>query len=408
MTIIIPGSKSITNRALLLAALANDTSTLTDILLSDDTLAFIQALRQLGVNINLDGTTAIIEGCSGKFPNQTATIQCEDAGTAARFLTAACANSEGNYTLDGSERLRQRPLKTLINTLKNQGAEFGSASLPFTVTGHKLQGGNISIDASESSQFISALLMIAPLMQHDITLHLEQPMRDTYIDMTIAMMKSFGVDVTKSDLCYHIKTGQHYQAQRYCIEPDLSTASYFFAKAANLGSTPYNKNSFKLTNVDPKNCLQGDIKFIDDLQAMGCAIEHGENFVRVSNTHSLQGITVDMNDHSDTFMTLACVAVFATSPTTITNIGHTRLQESDRLAAVCDNLQRCGIQTDSDDDWVRIYPGTPVDAELDSFHDHRIAMAFSLLRLVNPNITIRNKDCVSKTCPEFFEIFGVG
>jgi 3-phosphoshikimate 1-carboxyvinyltransferase len=402
-TIEIPGSKSITNRALLLAALAKGRSTLSGVLFSDDTLVFLNALKVLGVKltISVENKTVIIEGIDGKFPQKEAEINCGDAGTAARFLLAVCAMNAGEFNFDGSTRLRDRPLLDLIKILKQQGAVFSpEKNMPFTIKGSTdLLGGDIFVPGDESSQFLSALLMISPYLKSDVALTTSHVISRPYIDMTCSMMKTFGVCVNSQENTWRIRTPQHYQSQHYLIEPDLSTASYFFAAAALTGG------KIKIPNISRKKCLQGDIAFLSVLELMGSIIEEEANAIILQGPKKLKGVEcINMGDISDTFITLACLAPFADSPTTITHIAHTRFQESDRIEAVSKNLIHLGIYVESGKDFIRIYPGVIQAGVVETYSDHRIAMAFSLIGLKVLGITIKNIECVSKTCPDFIRM----
>lgn len=400
--ITIPGSKSITNRALLLAALAKGTSHLSGMLFSDDTFAFINALTNLGIHLTYDSekNTAEVHGCAGRFPNQYANIDCKDAGTAARFLVAACANSPGKFSFDGSPRLRARPLSALLEVLAAQGASYSNNSclhMPFTLQGtHGIKGGKIFIPGHQSSQFLSALLMIAPYAKKEVWLQTHDLVSRPYINLTCRMMREFGVTVEQKGVSdFYIPTSQCYQAQNYQIEPDLSTASYFFAAAA------ITAGKITIPNIDRNHCKQGDIGFLTILENMGCTVESHDGNTTVIGTKPLNGITVDMNDISDTFMTLACLAPFANSPTTIHNIAHTRLQESDRIQSVANNLSQMGVPVSYGEDFITITPSKPKPTLIESYNDHRIAMAFSLIGLVVPGVVINGMECVAKTCPEF-------
>ena len=402
--ITLPGSKSMTNRALLLAALADGVSEISGILLSEDTRAFLDALRHLGIIIQLDEAnhSCIIGGGSGRFPKKEASIWCADAGTAARFLLAAAASMPGIYHFDGSEQLRKRPIAPLLKTLCMQGARIlseNTSHMPFTLQGVPgLQGGDIDIDASKSGQFISALLMAAPFAQTPMTITAHDLVSHPFIDMTCAMMAQFGVLVRRlHHLKFHIPTPQRYVARDYTIEPDLTTASYFFAAAA------VTNGSITLPLINRHTTLQGDIKFLQLLEKMGCSVSQTETELTVKGTDTLEGISVDMNDCSDTFMTLAAIAPFAKTPTRITHIAHTRAQESDRISVMKQQLEKIGIKAEEGEDWIRIYPGTPQIGVIDSHHDHRIAMSFSLIGLKVPGIEIDHAECVAKTCPDFFE-----
>ena len=405
-TVNIPGSKSITNRALLLAALADGVSEISSILISDDTNACIDALRQLGVMIQYDPTAkvCIVGGCSGRFPKNEASIHCHDAGTVARFLLAACAASQGKYFFDASQRLRERPISPLLNALQIQGVTVEpdhAAQMPFTILGHGgLSGGEIEIDGSQSGQFASALLMIAPFAQTQVVLKTAHLVSRSYIDLTCAMMAEFGVQVKKfHQERYVVPVPQMYTARDYVVEPDFSTASYFFAAAAVTDGT------VTIQPVDIQSSKQGDVCFLKILTRMGCDVTENSSGITVKGTKELEGVSVDMRNGSDTFMTLAAIAPFAKTPTTITNIGHTRWQESNRISVMCEQLQKLKVNVEEGNDWIRIYPGQPVAGVIDAHNDHRIAMAFSVIGL-RVGVEIEGAECVAKTCPEFFEMWG--
>jgi 3-phosphoshikimate 1-carboxyvinyltransferase len=402
----IPGSKSITNRALLLAALADGVSELFGILLSDDTRAFMEALRQLGIAIRVNETdrSCIVAGGQGQFPKKRATIWCAEAGTVARFLLAACAASPGTFTLDGAARLRERPILPLLQALRAQGAQVqpeNAERMPLTITCYDgLAGGDVDIDSSASSQFISALLMIAPFAKSPVTLNSEQVVRTPYVKMTCTMMAEFGVMVRRlHGARYMVPVLQRYQACDYQVEPDLSTASYFFAAAAVTGGR------VTMQPIDREHAKQGDVKFLEVLEKMGCHVQSEATGLSVQGPAVLQGVSVDLRHFSDTFMTLAALAVFATTPTTITNIGHTRLQESDRITVMRKNLEILGVKVEEGSDWIKVYPGSPVAGVIDSHRDHRIAMAFAIIGLRVPGIEIDGAECVAKTCPDFFAMW---
>ncbi len=404
--VIIPGSKSITNRALLLAALAEGVSELFDVLISTDTLAFMQALRNLGIVVQTDVAerTCIIAGCAGHFPKQQAAVWCEDAGTVARFLTAACAASSGSYDFDGSKRLRERPIFALLKTLCAQGARVfpdHAHQMPFTLTGADgLNGGTIQIDSHETSQFLSALLMIAPFAKHEVILKTPASVRHTYVDMTCEIMADFGVLVRRMrNGRYSVPAPQRYGARDYVIEPDLSTASYFFAAAAVTGG------HITIQPISRTGSKQGDVEFLSVLEKMGCQVEESVLGLSVHGPDMLKGISVNMMHFSDTFMTLAALAPFANSPTTITNIGHTRLQESNRITAMREGLESLGVKVEEGPDWLRVYPGSPRAGVINSHRDHRIAMAFSIIGLKVPGVEIDDSECVAKTCPDFFALW---
>lgn len=402
----VPGSKSITNRAILLAALANRVSEISEILISDDTKALIEALRQLGIVIMLDekARLCIVEGCGGVISKAESTVWCAEAGTVARFLPPVCAASPSVVHFDGGERLRERPLKELLAILRTQGATFEPAvceRMPFTMTGVPgLRGGDITVDAQATGQYVSGLLMAAPLANEAVRIKASQLVSKPYVQMTCAMMAEFGVQVQcLADDVFAVAASQRYQSRDYIVEPDLSTASYFFAAAAVTGG------QVTVQGVSRKQTLQGDVAFLSVLEAMGCCVQDGVDGVTVIGSDSLRGVTVDMRDYSDTFMTLAALAPFASSPTTITNIKHTRSQESDRITAVSEGLSRLDVKVEASESGLTIYPGMPKGGMVDSYQDHRIAMAFAIIGLRVSGVEIEGADCVSKTCPEFFTLW---
>ncbi|MES2216860.1 MAG: 3-phosphoshikimate 1-carboxyvinyltransferase [Pseudomonadota bacterium] len=396
----LPGSKSITNRALLLAALAKGKSTLSGMLFSDDTRVFAAALRQLGVAIEFDESTRMAEitGCQGKFPKVQSKVWCGDAGTAARFLVPACAAAGGTYHFDGSVQLRKRPLAPLLASLTQQGAVVSAGQLPLTMdSAGNLSGGVLTVDGRQSSQFTSGLLLAAPFFKNALTLNTSDVVSAPYVVMTGAMMREFGADVTWVDEeCIRVGVESQYAGRHYTVEPDWSTASYFFAAAAVTGG------SIRIDNMQ-RQSLQGDSQFLTVLEQMGCVVTENPHSLQVQGPAVLKGVSVNMRDFSDTFMTLAALACFADSPTTITHIGHTRLQESDRIMAMGKNLQKLGVQVEEGGDWLRIFPGVPRAGVVDSFGDHRIAMACALIGLRVSGIEINDASCVAKTCPDFFE-----
>lgn len=378
----LPGSKSITNRALIMAALCQEPSQLNGLLESDDTLACRNAVKQLT--------------CSSEKK-----IHCHDAGTVTRFLLPVCAGMGGTYRFEGSHRLRERPIKPLLDTLRQQGITFEflvtENQMPFVMHSFGLTGGKITIDIQDSSQFLSGLCIAAPLSQKGFLFQSSHSIyQKPYILMTLNLMKKFGVEAIIHDEFTVEILPSTYQATQLTIEPDASTASYFFAAAAITQST------IEIEGLTHES-LQGDIKFLAVLEKMGCQITYHSTSITVTGPEQLSAIhAINMNQFSDTFMTLSIIAPFLPAPTTIFGIQHTRLQESDRIAAVRDGLHRIGIRTESTLDSLTIFPGIPQGAKIHSYHDHRIAMAFSILGLKISDIRIESHSCVSKTCPDFF------
>jgi 3-phosphoshikimate 1-carboxyvinyltransferase len=402
----VPGSKSVTNRALLLAGLAAGPSVLRGALEADDTLAFAAGLRNLGVAVERCGDDVLVDGAGGPFTDAEADVFCAEAGTAARFLVAAAAAGEGAYRFDAAPQLRRRPLAILLDALRAQGAYTEPADaggLPFTLLAHGLCGGSMRLPGDTSSQFISALLMAAPLGRAPLDLRVDGLVSRPYVTMTLRMMEQFGAGAEAAgaesggDERFVVPPGA-YTGRDYTVEPDASTASYFFAAAATGGRA-------QVVDLHRAGSLQGDVAFLDVLEAMGCTVTDEPEGVRVAGPAALAGLTVDMADISDTFMTLAAIAPLATSPVTITGIGNVRLKESDRIAAMEDNLRRLEVPTESGADWLRIFPATPRGAHIDPRGDHRIAMAFSVLGLRVPGIVVDDPACVGKTCPTFFELW---
>jgi 3-phosphoshikimate 1-carboxyvinyltransferase len=402
VTVQVPGSKSVTNRALLLAALADGTSLLRDPLVADDTLAFLAGLRALGFSIGEEVAGWRVQGGAGRIPARQAEVYCAEAGTAARFLLAVCAAGEGRYRLDGAPQLRRRPHALLLEALRAQGARTeppDADRLPLTLEATGLAGGRLRLPGDTSSQFISALLMASPLGREPLELAVDGLVSRPYVDMTLTMMAQFGVPSERREHAEFRVAPTTYRSRDYAVEPDASTASYFFAAAAVTGG------HVKVLGMHRRDNLQGDVRFLDALEAMGCEVRDEPDGLIVAGPAALAGLTVDMGDISDTSMTLAAVAPFATSPVTITGIANVRLKESDRIAAVETNLRRLGVKTDSGPDFLRVYPGTPSGSHVDPHGDHRIAMSFAVLGLRVPGVVIDDPGCVSKTCPTFFELW---
>ena len=401
----LPGSKSISNRVLLLAALAEGVSTLTNIQISDDTLVFVQALKDLGFDVReIDDASCVVTGSGGRIPSDSASVWCGSAGTAARFLLAAVGAGEGTYQFDSTEQMKRRPMHTLIDALASQGVQMNTETrtFPLEMVTKGMAGGHIQMDASESSQFTSAMLMAAPLARSPMEVQADVRVSRPYIEMTTTLMAQYGIQVTKpQDDLFVVPNSGGYKARDYAVEPDASTASYFAAAAAVAGG------SVTIENLPLEGSLQGDTQFLRVLESMGCTLNRQGTGTTIEGPDAggLKGVTVDMGDISDTMMTLACVAPYADSPTNITNIAHVRVKESDRVHSVAVGLGQMGIRVEETESTVTIYPGTPIGATIDTFGDHRIAMAFAIMGLVTPGVVIDDYTCVAKTCPEFFTLF---
>jgi len=400
-----PGSKSITNRALILAALADGTTNLTGVLDSQDTRVMIDSLKRLGFDVsqNIDDCHCSITGCGGEIPSAEADLWLENSGTSIRFLTSLCALGSGDYRLDGVQRMRERPIGDLVRALRQQGAliDFevsGSDCPPVVVRGTQsaLTGGVVTIEGGISSQFLSSLLMALPSCGSSVQLKVAGTLVSVpYVTMTLQMMQSFGVTVSApDDLSLFDIPSAPYVAHSYDIEPDASAATYLWGAAAVTGG------SVKVTGLH-RDGLQGDVNFVTALEQMGCDVLWEADGITVSGT-AKHGIDIDMNAISDTAQTLASVAVFADSPTTIRNVEHMRHKETDRIAAVVTELLRAGIQAEEMKDGLKIHPGTPQPTSIHTYDDHRMAMSFSLLGLRAPGIDILNPGCTAKTYPRFF------
>jgi 3-phosphoshikimate 1-carboxyvinyltransferase len=403
----IPGSKSITNRALLTAALGHGTTVLANALFSEDTHWFSTCLQRLGIPVSSDPAQAEFQvaGQGGEIPVSQAELFVGNAGTAARFITALVSLGEGEYALDGIPRMRERPLGELLRVLEEMGAELDfrgePGCMPFMIRSHRFAGGHVQLQAHQTSQQLSALLMIAPYAQEDTIIEVGGTLvSESYVNMTLRVMEEFGVRVSRSDgRRFHIEAGQRYRALRYTVEPDASNASYFFAAAAITGGR------VRVNHLSKHSC-QGDIHFVDVLAAMGCRVTAADDYLEVVGpTAGLQGIDVDLNDMSDLVQTLAAIAPFANSPVTIRNVEHIRWKETERIKAVVTELQRLGVEVDELPDGLRIQPGPVTPAQVQTYNDHRMAMAFAVTGLRAPGIVIRDPFCTQKTFPDFFDRF---
>ncbi len=406
----VPGSKSITNRALLLATLAEGTSTLRGALFSDDSRHFLKCIQDLGFGTEVYEETHVIkiDGLGGAVPLQEASQYVGSAGTAARFLTAFLGLSHGVYHMDASEQMRRRPMAPLLDSLQELGckvvceADVGKTpqSFPFTLRSHGFQKDSITINIDESSQFLSALLIASCLCKRDFTTRIQGTHGMAYIEMTRRMMAQFGVEVlAQGQKTFLTRAGQHYRPQDYQIEPDVSAACYFYAMC------PLLNIPVKVDHVH-FDSLQGDVAFIRILERMGCRAADTPEGILLNppTSERFPGITVDMSACSDQAITLAAIAPFADSPTRITGIGHIRLQESDRLAGIAAELTKMGCRCQEQADGITIYPGSPRPSTVETYDDHRMAMGFSLTGLRSPGIVIRNPGCCRKTFEDYFTV----
>ena len=398
-----PGSKSLTNRALMIAAMTAGKSTLTGALDSDDTIAMLDSLQRLGVEASHDAASATmtVEGVGGNFPNKTAELFIGNSGTSIRFLTAMLGFAGGKYKLDGIERMHERPIGPLVDAIQNLGGGIAALSPnncpPVQIDGQAIRGGEVTLSGSLSSQYLSGLLMASPLAQETVTLQIDGPLiSKPYVQMTCEVMKAFGVKVDADETAnrFVIPAGQQYTATDYAIEPDASAASYFWAVPAILGG--------KATILGlTEDALQGDVGFVRCLEKMGCDIEFGKNSISVSGP-AKHGIEIDMADVSDTVQTLSAVALFVDGPTTVTNVAHNRVKETDRIGNLAIELRKFGVQVDEHPDGLTIHPAPLNGATIETYDDHRMAMSLSLVGLKQPGVEILNPGCVSKTYPNFF------
>ena len=402
--VMIPGSKSYTHRALIVSALADGESLLINALQSEDTGLTIQGLEKFGIPIFQRSDGLHILGKGGKLEGAEGSIYVGNSGTSMRFLTALSALRNGRTLLDGNKRMRGRPIEDLLNGLNALGGRAYSVEKngcpPVMIESQDLKGGETKIKGEESSQFLSALLMIAPYALEDVHVEIISHLSSKpYVDITINVMSAFGVEVECEE--YHsffVKAGQRYLPRTYHIEGDASNASYFFSAAA------VTRGKVRVENF----CLisfQGDAGFPNILKKMGCNVIQGEGWIEVQG-RELQGIEIDMNAMPDLVPTLAVTSAFARGETLITNIGHLRLKESDRIKSLVLELSKMGIRTREGKDWLEIEGGNAHGAEIETYNDHRLAMSFAIAGLVIPGVKIKGEQCVDKSFPDFWRTFG--
>ncbi len=409
----VPGSKSITNRALLVGALAEGTTVLRGVLFSDDSKVFMQALRDIGflVEVNEEEHKVVIEGHGGSIPavsgaHERRRVYVGSAGTAARFLTALLALSGQHFLVESSEQMKKRPMEPLLRALEELGAKFEFLeqpyAFPFRICGREERNPeSVGLNIDASSQFLSALLLSGVMCREGVTVHLTGTRSArAYVGITMRMMEEFGCQVCRLDEnTYRVMRGQTYRGREYQIEPDVSAACYFYGLAAVTGS------EVKVMHVHSAT-TQGDIKFIDVLEQMGCHVKEERDGVVVTGVTcgQLRGVHVDMSDFSDQTMTLAAVAPFADSETVIDGVGHIRGQESDRIHGIVTELARMGIRCEERPDGITVHPGEVRPAVVNTYEDHRMAMAFSLVGCRVKGIVIDNPGCCRKTFENYFEL----
>ncbi len=440
----VPGSKSITNRALLLATLAQGTSTLRGVLFSDDSRHFLKCVQELGfaTTVDEDAKVITVTGLGGPVPKKEASLYVGSAGTAARFLTAYLGLSKGTYHMDASAQMRRRPMAPLLNSLKALGCSISyedfttgntpdsqseankkeplkEGFFPFTLISDGFHQDNITVNIDESSQFLSALLIASCLSENNFTVSLEGTHGMAYVTMTAKMMEQFGVHTTpistysgaentdassetsvlRTPGAYCTPAGQHYKALDYQIEPDVSAACYFYAMSPLLGIP------VQVAHVH-FDSLQGDVEFLRILERMGCTVQDvPEGIIIYPPAEGVfHGIHADMHTCSDQAITLAALAPFAQEPTTISGIGHIRFQESDRISAILTELRKMGIRCEENESSITIYPGNPAPSLVETYDDHRMAMGFSLIGLRAPGISIKDPGCCRKTFENYFTV----
>jgi 3-phosphoshikimate 1-carboxyvinyltransferase len=409
-----PGSKSLTNRALVLAALSDGACNLSNVLFADDTKVMLEGLKQLGFEVGIDepaGSVRVV-GQAGKVPCGSAEIFCGNSGTTIRFLTALCSLGTGSFTLDGIERMRQRPIGELVDLLKNLGVRIEYLGLsgfpPIRVGAHGLPGGLVRFGAAQSSQYLSAILMAAPYARNEVRVDLEPGQTSwPYVAMTMQLMDHFYLtpelirDPRTHEPKQIIIPRGHYKAADYVIEPDASNATYFLAAAAiNPGS--------KITVEGlGKSSLQGDVGFADLLHRMGANLVFGRDFITITGPETLEAIEVDLSAMPDTAQTLGVAALFAEGTSTLRGLHTLRVKETDRIAALSTELRKLGAEVDVEgDDTMHITPpedGRLKPASIDTYDDHRMAMSFAIAGTRSWGITIKDIECVNKTYPRFFD-----
>lgn len=410
VTLAPPGSKSLTNRALVLAALADGLSQLSNVLFADDTLVMLECLGRLGFEVRIERAdhTVFVRGHGGKIPNSTAELFCGNSGTTIRFLTALCAMGTGVYTLDGIPRMRQRPIGELVELLTAMGANIeymqSDGFPPIRVNAKGLAGGVVSFGGAKSSQFLSAALQVAPYCETELKVDLGPQTSWPYVSMTMRVMDEFGStphlirDKDTAEPKRIIIPQDPYVPTNYVIEPDASNAMYFLAAAA---IHPGSKVTVPHLGT---HSVQGDVQFVNVLRRMGGSISMTNDAVSVTGTEFLEGIDIDLSAMPDQAQTLGVVALFADGPTTIRGLHTLRVKETDRIAGLATELQKLGATVEIDGDDITITPPKKLTpAEIDTYDDHRMAMSFSLAGTRSEGVTIKDIACVNKTYPNYFE-----
>ena len=397
-----PPSKSYTNRALMVAALASGKSVLENVLFSDYTKHMMNALKEFGIKIECRATTLTVYGNGGKLKAPSKPIYVGNAGTAMRFLTAFAALAKGKVIITGDKRMHERPIQDLLTALNQIGvnafSQKGNGYPPVVVSGGFLYGGNVRILGEISSQFLSSLMMIGPYAKKGLTINVVGELTSKpYVDITMDVMRNFGAEVVNYEYMKFSIANKKYFQTNYFIDGDASSVSYFFAASA------VSKGNVRVVGINPYS-IQGDIRFADVLGKMGCSVKKGRDFIEVTG-NEINGIAVDMNSMPDTVQTLAVVALFAKGRTKIFNVKNIRVKETDRIKALASELRKLGARVEEIDDGLIITPGKNKGAIIETYNDHRMAMSFAVAGLRIPNVKIKNPECVSKSFPDFWERF---
>ncbi|MDO8786342.1 MAG: 3-phosphoshikimate 1-carboxyvinyltransferase [Syntrophales bacterium] len=401
-TVKVPGSKSYTQRALVIAAMAEGESFLQNVLISEDTRYLMEALRSLGTEILMSDEELIVTGTGGHIENPHQDIFLGDNGTAMRFLTSLVALGKGEYIITGDSRLCERPVGPLLEALKGLGVSVnsrgGKGYPPVVIEANGIRGGNVALTDLESSQYVSSLLISAPYAGGDVSIQLQgRTVSLPYVDLTVEVMGYFGVKVERRGTDYYVKCGQRYVGRGYQVEGDVSSASYFFLAAALCGGR------VRVLNINPHS-QQGDIRFLRIMEDLGCSVLRGDAFVEVLGGKLGGGEYVaDMGDMPDMVPTMAVLSAFRPGRTVIKNVAHLRIKESNRITAPANELKKMGIVAGETDDGLIIDGGKPHGAEIETYNDHRIAMSFAVAGLVVPGVIIKNTTCVNKSFPGFWE-----
>ncbi len=402
-TVTVPGSKSYTHRALIVSALSDGECEIRNGLDSEDTRLTRDALHQMGILIDQGPASWRVRGGYGTLQPCANPIFLGNSGTSMRLLAAVCALGKGKYILTGTRRMQERPILDLLEGLHQLGVRTVSLGRPgcppIEIEAGVISGGSVSLNCGTSSQYLSALLLISPFTQKGMEIRVtEGPVSKPYIDMTIDIMNQAGVSVSRNGYQrFQIAGNQRYLSRRFCVEPDISQAGYFWAAAAVTGAT------ITVAGVS-HGSRQGDLRLLDVLSSMGCTTHAEPNGISVTGGE-LRAVEVDMGAMPDMVPTLAVVAAFAKGKTVITNVGHLKAKESDRLGSVVAELQKLGIAAGCSDTAMWIEGGMPNAALIDPHNDHRLAMSFAIAGLKTPGIRIENETCVEKSFPEFWKVF---